>query len=443
VPTVVCYDCGVESLLKSAFHPQARTFRKPLLICPACAHKHRTKVYRVVFVVNCVAAIGGLIAWWFSGNSSDWPMALGLIGFYSIVATALHECGHAIGALLAGQRLFTISVGSYGRMLVSRRFFGCHFILRSIPFGGLTMTASKTKRFARLGRFVMVVCGPLAQVATIAIALLILQRHPHNPAIVGGLVAVIGMDSLLLIGSLIPMKVRVGELLMPTDGLQLLTLPFTKRKDVDQWHAIWFFLEGLESRELNRPDEALDWFDRGLALYPNQLHLRLGRGIALLGLERNSEAREAFLAALQIEPREPATEALLWNNIAWSDLMVGSPELRAEADRLSQQAFEHIGWVAAVQGTRGSVLVETGDLDRGLALLERAFAENVEDSSKALNACYLAMALARKQQPAAAREHLQQARELHAQCPLLPRAEQELASAERSQVGDAQPMVAG
>ncbi|MGE5775862.1 MAG: hypothetical protein ACM33V_06555, partial [Chloroflexota bacterium] len=44
----------------------------------------------------------------------------------------------------------------------------------------------------------------------------------------------------------------------------------------------------------------------------------------------------------------------------------------------------------AVIGTRGTVLVEMGQLDEGIALLKKSMAMHPEKQGKALNACHIA-----------------------------------------------------
>jgi tetratricopeptide (TPR) repeat protein len=146
-----------------------------------------------------------------------------------------------------------------------------------------------------------------------------------------------------------------------------------------------------------------------------------------LDAARYEQARECFLKLLDHESITPEIEALVWNNVAWADLMIGTPERMVEADRLSLQAFERVPWLAPVRGTRGSVLVELGHLDMGLEMLTKALKDNENAASKASNACYIALACSRKGRPLEAEEHLRQARKMDPKCLLIDRVTRELA----------------
>jgi tetratricopeptide (TPR) repeat protein len=154
-------------------------------------------------------------------------------------------------------------------------------------------------------------------------------------------------------------------------------------------------------------------------------------GLALLGLNRFDEAREHFLAmAASGEPpgNAPPHRAIFLNNLAWANLMAGGDDRLGEADRYSQQAMRLTPWVAAIKGTRGSVLVALGQTGEGLSLLEEAIVENDENADKALNACFLAIGYQKEGNETASRKFLDKVRTLDPQCELMPWVEEQIAS---------------
>ena len=261
----------------------------------------------------------------------------------------------------------------------------------------------------------------------IAVAVAAMSHREWNTFVELSLHVLVATNVFMLVCNLGPWNIWVGAAKHPSDGLQMLTLPWMSRQRIDNWHASWFYLEGLESRERGRADEAEQWHAQGIAAYPGEWANYNGLGILLLDLKRNAEAKDCFVNALDQSTLQPAEEAILWNNIAWSKLMIGDPELVTEADELSKQAFECLPWYAPVKGTRGSVLIERGQYDAGLELLRAALLDNEEATSKAINACYMALAMLRQGNPAEAEQHLEQARRLDAKCPLIERVEAELA----------------
>ncbi|MGA1840988.1 MAG: tetratricopeptide repeat protein [bacterium] len=100
--------------------------------------------------------------------------------------------------------------------------------------------------------------------------------------------------------------------------------------------------------------------------------------------------------------------------------------LLEEADKFSAQAYQSFPWVPAFKGTRGIVLVELGELDKGIVLLKQAMKENEETRSKAIDAAYLAIAEGRKGNFECAKQYLDIAIQFDATCSLIERAQNEL-----------------
>lgn len=213
---------------------------------------------------------------------------------------------------------------------------------------------------------------------------------------------------------------------MDTDGKQLLKTFSKKPKDVEELQATRFALEALLRRDEYKDFEgALDWCNKGLALFPQNVALLNMSGILCLDKQNYSRAREIFLQLLKSE-MNAGTRYVILNNIAYVDALIGDPELLSEADAYSKEAFSAAPWAASLIGTRGTVLVEMGQLQEGAKLLKEAFEKHHVIRNKALNACHLAIAYARMGDRDQAGKYLKLARELDSQCPLLGRAEVEL-----------------
>jgi tetratricopeptide (TPR) repeat protein len=129
----------------------------------------------------------------------------------------------------------------------------------------------------------------------------------------------------------------------------------------------------------------------------------------------------------------PALQAVARNNVAWANIVTAPNDRLEEADRLSQEALKTLGWVPALKGTRGAVLVDMGRIDEGVVLLREALQEGRdEDLHPMARATYsgaLALGLLAQGRPEEAREHLARARGYYARCPLLPRVEAAMAAA--------------
>jgi len=110
------------------------------------------------------------------------------------------------------------------------------------------------------------------------------------------------------------------------------------------------------------------------------------------------------------------------NNLAFTYILIGKRELLEQADYLSAIAFGSCPWEYAIKGTRGSVLVELGKLDEGIALLKDSFQKTDYAKGKASNAAYLAFAESRKGNRSKAEQYIEIAAKFDPECPLLQRA---------------------
>jgi hypothetical protein len=114
------------------------------------------------------------------------------------------------------------------------------------------------------------------------------------------------------------------------------------------------------------------------------------------------------------------------NNIAYTDALLGGPELLMEADRYSVEAMTNLSWMPSVKGTRGTVLLELGKLDEAVPLLRETMLMHDIPNNKAQNACLLAMAETRRGNLNAGRKYLDEARKFDSTCFLLERAQNSL-----------------
>jgi predicted Zn-dependent protease len=118
------------------------------------------------------------------------------------------------------------------------------------------------------------------------------------------------------------------------------------------------------------------------------------------------------------------------NGIAYTDALLGTPELLEEADRYSAEALAAYPWDAGIQNTRGVALLALGRVDDALPLLRASATQprpNLHDTAQCQ--CTLAMAEARDGQITAAERALESARLAEPDCFLIPRAEAALQAA--------------
>ena len=196
---------------------------------------------------------------------------------------------------------------------------------------------------------------------------------------------------------------------------------------MEECHAAFFLLEGIECWERGQYEAARGWCEEALGRYPDNFAIRLQLAFVHLFLKEFQACRQQWLMVLNHKDVTPASRPLLLNNLARVDLMIGSPELRDEADRYSQEAVQQESWRAAFQGTRGSVLIDLGKPADGLPLVHQALQFNEDPRLKALNACYIALGESRLGNGAAALRYRDEAQQFDTDCMLLEKVDRELA----------------
>lgn len=215
-----------------------------------------------------------------------------------------------------------------------------------------------------------------------------------------------------------------------TDGWNLVRIPFLKESELTERHIGYFTGEATEAYAANDFDTARTWVDKALSLDANSVIARNVLGIIQMARGEHRDSRETFLRLLEADhDKQPGFRYILLNNIAYLDIFLNDSALLPEADQFSAEALKNLPWFPAIIGTRGTVLVELGNLDEGIVLLKKAMSLHVDAQGKAVNACHLAVAEFRRGDLNAARKYLNSARTLDSKCFLLPTAEAQIANA--------------
>lgn len=441
--SITCNRCGAQSEIEQLFHKTRRFFSgRQIRVCPLCWTKQQQRMSQFHVLLWLALCLIGVVLVVLASETSDasipgW-IALNLaLGYLFMLLQILpHELGHALAAHLLGWRVFKIALGQ-GRNLCRFRCGRTLVEINALPTIGATWALSKSARSYRLKRFLFVLAGPLTN-AGLLIAVLFLVPVPQLFALVPGTklfpwLALIGSGMLLLIGNLSPHRITavLGSVSakIDSDGLALLTTFFLSPADIRQRQGLYFLLESSGSYLQGDYQAAKQWSEQGLEFDPEDMANRGQLAFVLLFLKEFHASRVQWLRLLEREDLQPALRTTLVNNLAWTDLMIGGKELLAEADRLSQEAVREQPWSPIFQGTRGSVLIELGEAEKGLPLVRRAFDANHDPHLKALNACYLALGECQRGNRLEGRRHRDLAQKLDPKCVLLDKVDQALAAA--------------
>ena len=397
-------------------------------LCPTCWQKHNISVQTRLLIFQLVPGPLGLLYLFLLPNDG---MGWFLLNFFVfeialILSILPHEFGHAFMAKRIGWRVFKIFIG-FGKTVFKANLFGFETEFHAIPLGGAVLAAPLGKDHYRSKLFAFALAGPLANAVLMLGSLAALGGSLTGFGSVVRQLAPLQVfflaNLLIVIENLWPKQVTTSFGKRPSDGKQLLETLQADPNRAAQSHAAGFIWEAAMCQEKKQFAEAQSWLEKGLALYPDNLHLLTVQGLNLLYLRSFKEARECFLKVLPRTNKDRLLRSIILNDIAYTDALIGGPELLMEADRYSVEALTNLSWMPSIKGTRGTVLLELGKLDEALPLLREAMLTHDIPNNKAQNACWLAIAETRRGNLKAGRKYLDEARKFDSACFLLERAQ--------------------
>jgi hypothetical protein len=345
----------------------------------------------------------------------------------SLSSIALHEAGHALAARAVGFSVPRIELGA-GRRVARWSWAGTRVTVHAFPTLGLTYLGSDSERHLRSRLWLITAAGPLVTAALITAAVLWPSPlrwtdvlWPVMPLSRGwALRELLAFFNLWILAlNLLPLEHLFRGMVMRNDGTMLVSLlrePAERLRGVLDMPAI---LEAQECSENNDHPGALRLLEAALQRHPSSILLRNSLAVTQLTLGQLGDARTSFLQLMaETDPTRPESWVLR-NNLAWTDYLLRSDDLQAEADEHSAAVFERFKNAPWANGTRGSVLLWKGEVEKALPLLERAFVTNSLPPSRALNACGLAIAHARRGDVRESERWKRRAEENDPRCPLL------------------------
>lgn len=437
---IACDKCGIETEIPETFFKQRKSFRRSFRTeCLQCYAKSQLSFLKKNLLWSLAYGVIGLTIVSISPERMSGWMLLNLFFFqlFFVAAILPHEFGHAFAARWLGFRVFKVYVG-YGKTLFTRNLLGFQTEFRAIPLGGFVLATPTDASWFRLKQLTFILAGPFANLLLCAIALLFVpfQAVWDFGGILRGTVpgqVFFYTNLVIFVQSLWPhmFDSPIGKL--ANDGKLLWQTLFAKADMIDNTSVARFALEAMDCHEKHQVAKALAWIEQGLARFPTNFLLLNWRGILLMEQKNYEAARDCFKMLLARADNTPSVRALMLNNVAYVDALLGGSERLAEADHYSQEAMSLIGWMPAVKGTRGTTLLESGKIEDALVLLHESMEHTDSSSGKAQNACFISMGEARRGNLAQSRKYLNEATKLMPDCFLLERATNEFQDAAAKQ----------
>ena len=354
------------------------------------------------------------------GPSWAWAAANSVLFVFAIVAAlGVHEIGHAIVARGLGFEILGVRLG-VGKRVARREWRGTHISVHAIPLNGVVYVHAERSHWLRLRYALVLLAGPGANLLfALSLWAIVGTRFHGNPEPLEGFAVApqfFFANFFLGVGNLVPF--------LGGDGTQMIKLLVTRDDKVRENLALAKCgLRASWAREEGRVDLAESYLREGLRELPGNTRIMCDLASVLIFQRRYGDARSSLQELLQRTEIRKIERALLENNLAWTNLCLEDPALLDEAALLSQQAYRAFPNVPAFAGTRGAVLVELGDAEKGLSLLTRAFHLSDTPQSRSHNALWIAIGEARRGRAQKAREYLDLAKSLDPTNDLVARAE--------------------
>jgi hypothetical protein len=300
-----------------------------------------------------------------------------------VISVVAHELAHFVTARFLGLRPWWIRIG-HGPVLFETQVRKVRLTLKGIPYSGVVYHSGEKgdQERWRWRTVLMVAAGPLCNALLFGIFWTATPKSGWSDSSNWQLICreMYVANAYLLLVSLAPFRAKTDGLKLPSDGLHLLLLLFGRwpwDRDGELWQGSWH----LTVKKV-RPEPILN-------LYREQLS-----NPALSQHER----------------------ALVLDGFATCVLMYGAREFLAEADRYSQELCELKPGEWTVKGTRGSILVETGDLVHGMAMLLEVMEHDPSAFDRAIAASFLALAEFKKCNQESALKWLRISQDLDPNC---------------------------
>lgn len=321
---------------------------------------------------------------------SHWPGVLmwvssivAIILLPHTVSVAIHELGHAVGALITRSRIYEIVVGTIEPGGRGRWLFGVklRFVWAVCQSGGYIVCLPKSQAFYRVRWFIVLVLGPVFSLTYLAFLCWLYLKFESSPSawmnhVLRGLIIFELFGSA---GYLFPRAVTVAGTPGGTDMLQIWWLLTRKSSPAEnEIQRAWYEVHYLT--EAGKTDEAQPWIQRlkEEAFTERPLPAQIGWANAFLAYGEFDFARKLAVRILD-DPEAAKIPGLIFNatdTLACAAVYaLDAAEAPAAIEAIKRVVSEDPRNVT-LQGTLGGLYYLTGDLERAEVILRGVIASS-------------------------------------------------------------------
>lgn len=308
------------------------------------------------------------------------------------VAVIVHEAGHLIAARLAGGVPRRMVLGN-GHEVYRTRILGIDVIVNSRLAGAYAGAWLNDPKLLRLRYAFFILGGVLlnALVALMFYGLFGFGLYDPQGQVSVAVPSIIILANSAMVYNLVPFYGTGHAIKIPSDGLALLKLPFTNKKEIRKHLDANLLFDGIEFMERKEYQKAWNAFSEYQEKYPDSHILTLNLAIILLKTGQPEKSLEVAATLLdRIDDKEiKRYRGLIYNMLGWTHLVLNNVE---QADHFSSLAIKAIPNDNGIRATRGSVLVRKGLVDQGMALLSHSMDFKFVNNAMLSAAIYLMLA---------------------------------------------------
>jgi tetratricopeptide (TPR) repeat protein len=321
------------------------------------------------YIIGLVCFLGSMFAWYYP-------------------TLFFHECGHALAAYFLGFTPKKIIIGAGEQVLFTFQLRTMQFEIKDMPFGGITHLRNLPfTNGARLKKIIVVGAGPLADaMVLLCLSPLVIYLSDYGNKTLGKIaVGVFVTQFFSLFVSLIPRNIRINGVSRPNDA---------KR--------IWLILTGKDRNEMQLMVERVAkvlvrYYDQNYQPNPSS-GLFTGDGALLhkyfdakelLEKKQFDNAVMLFEEILSSELLQNAERACVLDWMARLPIIYDQKQYLAKAFSWIEEARRLAPSALTLDGTYGSLLIESGQIDQGIEVLKKVFDAASQVLVKAMVATFL------------------------------------------------------
>lgn len=291
--------------------------------------------------------------------------------FFVRIGVVLHEIGHLLFAKIVGGNPKRIILGK-GHEVIKYNFFKVKIIINNQFKGGFAFANFNNTSFIKLKHFIYILGGAFTNLVFAYVCYKFFGLNFQSYSGEYGIdisTAFITSNVFLAVFSLIPYYTDFNGVKIATDGLSILKLPFQKSEELKSNINMDEFFTACEYFEVKEYGKATNIFEKYLKNEETELISKIYLSLIYLRTGEIEKGYKICVTCLDLvaDKKKKNLKAYVNNNLAWFCLIKQDFK---NAEYYSKVAFSINHNEPNFRGTRGAVLIEMGNVKKGLDLLK-------------------------------------------------------------------------